>query len=394
MKKILSMFAIALMSVSLFTACSDDNDSPNTPQPVDVSEGVFIINSGNQTKQINGSLTYINSSKNTATQGVFKAANNRELGLTPNDAVVYGSKLYIVVTSENTIEVVDRNTLKSVKQIKTTELMGSDKGLKPRHIIAYNGKVYVSTYGTNPGYPADGSIKGYVAAIDTASFAGTTYNVGAYPEGMAVSNGKLYVANSSYGTGTAPSISEVDLASGSVNDIKDPLITNPVSIEAVNGVLYILDSGGYDANWNQSGQGVRKYENGKFTKLADATMMAVSGVSVSRSTEAASPKIYMINNPYTFPATPVTYSVYDTATGKTSQFVDGSDLFSPNGIAIDPVSGKIYILSYNENPDTHKADYAANGYVVEYDATGKKLNKYDTGVGPTAITFNTAVKYE
>lgn len=396
MKKILSMFAIAMMSISLFTACSNDDDTPNDDngsQPVDVSEGVYIINAGNKGNAINGSITYINTTSNKATQGVFKTVNGRELGITINDAVVYGSKMYIVVTGENTVEVVDRNTMKSIKQIKTTDLMGADKGLNPRHVIAYDGKVYVSTYGTNPGWSADGTIKGYVAAIDTTSFTGTTYSVGAYPEGMAVNNGKLYVANSSYATGSAPSISEVDLSTGSVNDIKDKLITNPVNIEAVDGVLYILDSGLYDANNNQSGQGVRKYENGTFTKLADATMMAVSNVKLTRNVAKNSPKIYMINNPYTSPATEITYSVYDTATGKTSKFIDGSDIYSPNAIAIDPVTGKIYILSYNENADTHKADYLAPGYVVEYSSNGTKLNKYDTGVGPTAITFNTAVKY-
>lgn len=391
MKKFLSMFAIAMTSVSLFTACSDDDDT-YTPTPVDVSEGVFVVCSGNMSNSIDGSLTYINTTNSTATQGAFKAANGRSLGLTANDALVYGSKLYIVVTNENTIEVVDRTTLKSVKQIKTTELIGAEKGLNPRHIVAYNGKVYVSTYGTEPGYPADGSIKGYVAAIDTASYAATTYQVGAYPEGMTVSSGTLYVACSSYGTGTAPSIASVNLSNGNVTEFTDELITNPVQIEAVNGGLYILDSGLYDANWNQSGQGVRKLENGKVTKIADATMMAVSQKPITR-TDVTEPVIYMVNNPYTYPATPVTYSVY-TMSGNTYTFIDGSDIYSPNAINVDPVTGNVYILSYNKNPDTGYAGYSLPGYVNEYSAGGVFIKKYDTGVGPTAITFNTAVKYE
>lgn len=393
MKKFLSIFAIAAMSVTLFTACDDDEDTPNL-QPVDVSEGVFIVCSGNMSNAIDGSLTYINTTAGTSTTNAFYNANGRSLGLTANDALVYGSKLYIAVTNEHTLEVVDRTTLKSIKKISTTELIGEDNGLCPRHLVAYNGKIFLSTYGTVPSYPYDGSIKGYVAAIDTTSYTATKYQVGTYPEGMAISNGKLYVACSSYGTGTAPSISEIDLSNGTVNEITDELITNPISIAAVNGVLYILDSGLYDASWNQSGQGVRKYENGKFTKLADATMMAVSGVGVTRSTDSSSPKIYMVNNPYTYPSTPVTYNVYDTATGKTSEFTDGNDIYSPNGIGIDPITGNIYILSYNENPDTGYAGYSLPGYVVEYSSTGTKLNKYDTGVGPCAVVVNSAVKYE
>jgi len=393
MKKLLSICAIAAMGMTLFTACDEDDE--NSLKPVDVSEGVFVVCSGNMSNAIDGSLTYLNTTAGTSTPNAFKAANNRSLGLTANDALVYGSKLYIAVTNENTLEVVDRATLKSIKQISTTELMGADKGLDPRHLVAYNGKIYLSSFGIAPSYPYDGSVKGYVAAIDTASYEATaTYQVGTYPEGMAVSNGKLYVACSSYGTGTAPSISEIDLSSGTVNDIKDELITNPISIAAVNGVLYILDSGLYDASWNQSGQGVRKYENGQFTKLADATMMAVSGVGVTRSTEASSPKIYMVNNPYTYPATAVSYNVYDTATGTISEFIDGSDIFSPNGIGIDPITGNIYILSYEKNPDTGYAGYSLPGYAVEYSGTGTKLNKYETGVGPCAVVVNNAVKYE
>lgn len=393
MKKFLSLFAIAAMSLTLFTACDDDEDTSSVKE-VEVSEGVFVIGSGNQSNQIDGNLTYINTTKGGSTVNAFQAANGRSLGLTANDAVVYGSKLYIAVTGENTVEVCDRNTLKSIKQIKTTDLMGAEKGLQPRHLLAYNGKVYLSTYGTNVGYGGDGSITGYVAAIDTASYTATTYSVGAYPEGMAASNGKLYVANSSYGTGNKPSISMIDLTSGAVTDFTDELITNPIKIEAAGDALYILDSGLYDASWNQAGNGVRKLVNGTVTKIADATMMCVSGKGVTRAVEKNATYIYMVNNPYTYPSTTPTYTVYNINTGTTTTFTDGSDIFSPNAINVDPVTGKVYILSYNKNPDTGKAGYSLPAYCCEYSADGTLLKKYDIGVGATAITFNTAVKYE
>ena len=50
-------------------------------------------------------------------------------------------------------------TKQSIKQIKTTELLGNAEGAEPRHIIAGGGNVYFTTYG------------GYVAAVDTTSFA-------------------------------------------------------------------------------------------------------------------------------------------------------------------------------------------------------------------------------
>lgn len=392
MKKILSMFAIAVIGVSLFTACNDDENSEPLPNEVEVSEGVFVVNAGNAWSNIDGSLTYINTGTGGVTQNAFMAVNGRSLGGTPNDAVVYGSKLYIVSTDENTVEVVDRVTLKSIKQLSTTTLMGADKGLQPRHLLANNGKIYVSTYGASASTATDGSAVGYVAAIDTATYAATTYAVGSYPEGMAANGSIVYVANSSYGNGKNPSLSRIDTEYGTVGEITDELITNPVSLAYVNGALYILDFGTYDASYNQSGQGVRKYQNGIVTKIADATMMATYYKKVSDGT-AAQAYIYMVNAPYTYPSKPVTYSVYNLATETTSTFIDGSDIASPCAIGVDPVTGSVYITSYVMGESGY-ADSNANGYVVEYSATGTKLNRYDTGVGPSAITFNTAVKYE
>lgn len=375
MKKFLSLFAIAAMSLTLFTACDNDDEAPEL-KPVDVSEGVFIVNSGNQRSSIDGSLTYINTTEKVATQNVFKNANGKSLGGTVNDAIVYGTKLYLVVTDENTIEVVDRNSIKELKQIKTTDLLGDTNGSKPRHITAGNGIVYVSTYG------------GYVAAIDTASYTLTkSYKVGSYPEGLTLDgNGKMYVANSDYAMGNA-SISEVDLASGTSVELKNELIKNPVSVAYANGSLYILDSGTYETGtWKQVGAGVIKYSNGSFSKVLDATMMSV----VSNSNGAY---IYYINNPY-LGTDPIAYGKYNVSTEAKTTFIAGSDIVSPNAIGADPITGKVYILSYPKDHDTGYASYTLPGYVNEYDSDGNFLKKYDAGVGPTTLTFNTATIYE
>lgn len=371
MKKFLSLAAIALC-VS-FTSCSDDDD-PYVPKPVDVSTGVFIVNSGNQGSQIAGSITSIDYTTLTATQKVFQAANGRNLGTTPNDALVYGDKMYIVVTGEHTIEVVNKNTMLSLATIKTADAMGADKGESPRRLAAGNGKIYVSTF------------MGYVAAIDTASFnIDKVYQVGSYPEGLAVDGNMLYVANSSYGNGTNPSISYINLTDGTVTNFTDPLITNPVGISVIDGNLYVMDSGLYDASYNQYGAGVKKITaDKKVTNLIDATMMATDKEN-----------IYVINAPYSYiaPVTP-TYSVYNIASGELKTFIKDNFPFSPSAIGVDPVSGNVFITSYSENPDTGYASYTTDGYVNMYKQDGTFVREFTTGVGPTAIAFNTGVVYE
>lgn len=395
MKKYLLSYAVLMMGMAVFTSCSDDEESgtPATPQPMDVSYGVYVVNSGNKGSQIDGGLTYLNAETWRVEKDAFKSVNGRSLGLTANDAIVYGSKLYVVVTGENTVEVMDNSTLVSLKQLRMPELIGEDKGMSPRHVTAAGGYVYVSTYG------------GYVAAIDTTGLeVARTYvvttdesNAGAtYPEGLAVSGNTLYVANSSYGNGQCPSVAKIDLSAGSVTLIKNDLITNPVDVAVYGSDLYVLDYGTYDASWNQSGAGVRKISGDKVSIVVDATSMAVSGS-----------KIYAINAPYNSdPNVKPSYLVYDMETGSTSTFIsdgewtDGTYVknpsapFSASAICADPIRGYVYISSYSQNPDTGYAGYSIDGYMNVYDTDGNLLLTRPTGVGPTAIVLNTGVVYE
>ena len=153
MKKYLLGLAVLLMGTAVMTSCSDDNDGPETYLQV-YSTGAYVVNSGNMYNKIESSLTAIDYASSTATQNVFKAANGRSLGNTANDGIVYGNKIYLAVDQSNTIEVIDKKTKQSIKQIKTSELLGNAEGTEPRHIIAGDGKVYFTTYG------------GYVAAVD------------------------------------------------------------------------------------------------------------------------------------------------------------------------------------------------------------------------------------
>ncbi len=374
MKKFYSSIIMLSMCALALTSCdSSDDTQPQPqpqPQPVEVSNGVFVIGSGNKSAGINGSVTAFNYANDSTILDAFKTVNGREIGRTANDAVVYGSKMYIMVDNENTVEVVDKNTMKSIKQIKTTELMGEDKGKHPRHGIAYNGQVLVSTY------------DGYVAAIDTADYSlKNTYAAGSYPEGLAVIGDTLYVANSDYSMVANASISKISLTTGEGTLLKDALITNPVSFAVVGNTLYFLDYGTYDASWNQTGAGVRKVEGNTVTMVAEATMMAATGT-----------KLYIYNAPYGSANAP-TYGVYDTTTSTLTDFTC-PDVFSPAAIAADPVNGYLLVASYQKNPDTGYANYKGNGYVVVYNSDMTKKTRFEIGVGPSAIVFNTGVVYE
>lgn len=379
MKKYLFSFAVLVMGMSMLTACSNDDDNEPSKTAVDVSNGMFLVGSGNKSAGIDGNVSYIDYAKGVSTANAFKAVNGKSVGKTANFITTYGSKLYIVVDGEATIWVCNKQTLKIEKQLSTTELLGEKDGLSPRCAVGYDGKLYFACYGKS----LDGD-NGIVAAIDTVNFAKQqTYTVGSYPNGVALCGGYLFVTNSDYGMCTKPSLSKIDLKSGAVTEIKDEAITNPMEILAAGNAVYFLDYGTYDANWNQTGAGVRKVTlDGKVTKVVDGTAMGSDGK-----------KIYTVNAPYG--AGTITYPIYDIATGATTTW-QPAGIFSPAVIAADPVTGNIFVVSYQENPDKPgKAGYALPSYTNQYDAKGNLVKKYEnTATGPISVVFNTGVKYE
>ena len=378
MKKYLLSFAVLTMAMSLMTACSDDDDDAPALKPVDVSNGMFLVGSGNKKAGIDGNVSYIDYTKGTTVANAFKAANGKSVGKTANYITAYGQKLYIVVDGEATIWVCNKQTLKIEKQISTTELLGEADGVSPRSAVGYDGKLYVTCYGAST---TGGN--GIVAALDTVAFAKQqTYAVGSYPNGLTICGGYLFVTNSDYGNGVKPSLSKIDLKSGAVSEIKDEVITNPMEILTAGNDVYYLDYGTYDASWNQTGAGVRKVTlDGKVAKVVDGTAMCTDGK-----------KIYTVNAPYGGSGT--NYLIYDTAAGTTTTW-EPANIFTPAVIAADPVTGNIFIVSYQPNPDAPQyAAYGLPSYTNQYDATGKFVKKYEnTATGPISVVFNTHTEY-
>ena len=380
MNKYLLGLAVLLMGTAVMTSCSDDNDGPETYLQ-EYSTGAYVVNSGNMYNKIESSLTAIDYASSTATQKVFKAANGRSLGNTANDGIVYGNKIYLAVDQSNTIEVIDKKTKQSIKQIKTTDLLGNAEGVHPRHIIADEGKVYFTTYG------------GYVAAVDTTSFAlQKKWQVGSYPEGLVIGNGNLYVANSNYGAGGG-NISCINLANDNVETKNIEGVNNPTSIYYASNVLYVLDNPVYGPapDYAATGENALRavsFAEGKSQKVADGNYAVCVTPGATTRMDVVRPYFYVLNAPFGG-----TSSVSVLVAGSTQpQALTLSEMpVSPCGIFVDPLNGHIFVLSYRLG-DKGNPDYNGNGYVVEYDRAGQKQHEYETGVGSCAMFFDSAYK--
>ncbi len=372
MKKNLLSFAVLAMGMSLLTACNNDDESHGTSY-VTVSNGAYVVCSGNMSSSIDGSLTYFDYATGKGTLNAFKSVNGRSLGMTVNDALRYGDKLYIVVDGEKKVFVCNANTLKQITAIDMTadNMLGAEGGFSPRRITGDGANIYVSTYG------------GYVAAIDTVNYALTKkYQAGSFPEGIAISGNYLYVANSDYGNGQNPSISKINLSTGENTTITNTNIRNPQSIAIAGSDIYFLDYGNYDENWNQLNAGVYRISGENVTKVVpDATSMAAAGYN-----------IFTINAPYG--GSGVTYSVYDIASSSLTQFTP-QGVESPAAIEVDPITGYLFIASYHMKTSEWGtfADFSGNGYVNVYDGmTATPKYTFDCGVSPTRIVINPSLK--
>ena len=378
MKKNLLSFAVMAMGATLLTGClGDDSKGGDTPAEIVVTKGAFVINNGSSYQSIDGSLTYLDFSTNTAEQNVYKKVNGKSLGGTPNDVMVYGQKVYIVGSDENTIFVLDVRNFKELAEVSTTDLLGDADGNTPRRIAAYEDKVYFTTYG------------GYVAAIDTISFSlKAKYKVGSYPEGLALgasssssTSPAVYVANSDWGMGNG-SISCIDLTSGSVTESKYDKVKNPQEVAAAGSTLYVLDYGHYNEDYTQQLDAGVYMISGSNTSLVvpNATGMAAAGYT-----------IYTFNDPWGGTTGP-SYSIYNIEYGALSTlslYGDSSHpIIAPAAIAIDPNTGYIYIASRSKDPDTGYPSYALPGFVNAYNSNGQYVGSFDTGVEPHKIEFS------
>lgn len=227
MKSLLGNWCLFFVVISIFACSDDDGDVSGVDYSVP-EDACYVLNSGDW-KSNNSSLTMFDIKSGVVVQNFFEKQNGRMLGNIANDIIIYGSKMYIAVAGEGTVEVTDLNA-KSIKQVVC--------GAEPRYMVAHEGNVYISYY------------DGYVARLDTVTLAvDAKVAVGRNPERLDVLDGMLYVANSGgmdYDTdrGYDNTVSLVDLSS--FKELrKIEVVINPATVITAEGGVFVVSYGDY-----------------------------------------------------------------------------------------------------------------------------------------------------
>lgn len=364
MKKFIVLLISSTLSIMTLVSCKDnDQDNPYPDIPT-ISEDVYILSQGNFYQHIDGGMYTFDYESATLSSNVFKEVNKIGLGDTPQCGICYGSKIYVGVYNSKCIQIMDKESLKSIKNLT---LADRDNGNSPRSIIADKGYLYISLY------------EGYVARLDTLTLTiDKTIKVGPNPETMAIYEGKIYVPNSD---GMNPNIdwnnpeygktaSVIDINTFEVEStIEVP--ENPTVFASNKSGLYLLSMGNY-ANVDSK---LYRMRNNDFEEIAPATIFAVDEENV-----------YCINNPYSyFGIQDPDYCKYNPSTGICEPWNFPKVKF-PASIGIDKVGKKVVVVSYQNNGGT--AAYDANSMLNVYTMDGAEIGEYPIGVGPAAIFFN------
>jgi hypothetical protein len=353
MKKIIRFLYLLLIAIS-FAACEKE-DLPN-PEPSESISGVFILNQGSDGRN-NAGISYYD----------FETGNFRfditdqTLGDTGQDMIAYGSKLYVSVFGSSRITIFD---LKSQMHVKDIDLKEGEQLHQPRYLASYNGKVYATT------------VDGYVVRIDTASLSwdGGITPVGLNPEGIAATNGKLYVANS--GGYNWPvynnTLSIVDIAGfKEVETLTVGLNPNIVHADSY-GNVYLTYVGNYDD------------VPGGFQRI-DTRTNTVSNIPVSANQDfaIAGDSLYFFGVTYNADySTNNAFGIYNVKTGQlvTDKLItDGTTINTAYGIGVNPKTNDVYIS------DT---DYSNPGTVYIFGEDGKKKNTLNVGISACRFVFH------
>ncbi|OFY65611.1 MAG: hypothetical protein A2V64_13775 [Bacteroidetes bacterium RBG_13_43_22] len=340
---------IFLIAVLFICSCEKRLDGPGQQDPEESfisGDGVFIINEGNYTWG-NGTVSYYSYDSSKIHNDVFQKANERPLGDVPNSMALYGEFGYIVVNNSGKIEVVKKNSLKSVATI--TGL------ISPRNIaIIDHSKAYVSSLYSDSITILDlenNKISGYI-------------NIRRTSESIVTTGMKAFVSSWYGGDEVVVINTAIDKMTDSIKVGREPesmVIDNKY-------VLWVLCNGGWARKYyaELTGINTQSYEIMKrhvFPSILDSpTSLSINGdgntlfylqKGIKRMDIGASG----------VPAEP---------------FIEERErIFYKLGI--NPVNGDIFV--------TDAVDYQHNGMVLIYNSKGDSLNSYNAGIIPGSLCF-------
>lgn len=342
-----------LLILPLLWSC--EKDKPQNNSASNLSNGILVLCEG-LFQQNNSSVSWIDRSSGAINNQYFLQKVGRELGDTGNDIKRYGNKVYIIVNVSSTIEVLNATTFQSILQIPMVDGVTAKQ---PRNIVFGNGKAYISCY------------DGYVDILDTTTLTiQGRIAVGPNPEGMTISNNKLYVSNS--GGLNFPNmdstLSVIDLST-ETELYKIPVGLNPgIVSKDQDGEVYVITRGDYST------------VPSRMVRVDPVNDVAIDTFAFNAAgIEPMNDKFLIMWQDPSGSSSNV--ALFDPITEQliNPSYIPTSGISTLYNIQYDPIKDRIYI--------SDAMNYTNTGYIRVFSSTGAPLNEYHVGLNPSKLLF-------
>ena len=373
----MNRFSSFVLTAAVILTGSCMNSKPPVgvlPEPGELGR-LYILNEGVMGMG-NSSIDFYDFTDGTYVTDAFPAANpdvTLGLGDTGNDLAVYGGKLWAVMNGSDLVEVMDASTMEHIRAIDVPVCRD----------IAFSGRyAYVTSWAGNVSDDGDRTGMVYRIDINSLSIAGTV-EVGYQPEGIAVLDGKIYVANSGGMTdGYDNRLSIIDEESFSLERAVE-IAANIYDIAPdAYGRLWISSPGDYYSVHS----GIYVYDTVSGTVLksepgANILPEWINDIRVSSMYSTGSHLWVLGNeNEWDYTAGAGKYCLYTidcqalTMTRTELSRTGAESIYNPYGIWVSPDEKTIAI--------TDAASYTEPGYILFLDANLNFVSSFQTGFLP------------
>lgn len=349
---------------------------PTGPPEFTSVEGFYLLNEGNMGSN-KSTLDYYDYTRGEYLRNIYGNANPevpKELGDVGNDLKIYGSRLYAVINCSNKVEVMNAADARRIGQVDIPNCRSIDFDGRFAYVTSYAGPVEI-----NPDYQQ----KGFVAKVDTATLevVGRCV-VGFQPDGLAITGGKIYVANS--GGYRVPNyektVSVIDLKSFTLEGEFEVAENLQYIVEDSQRRLWISTRGDY---YDQTSR-IFCYDP-EAKRLVKDLDVPVNGLWVDGDS------IYTVANGWSYETMSemISYAIIDTRRMEKvcDNFIsDGSEkqITRPYGVAVNPLTKEIYV--------TDARTYVNPGYLYCFSPDGRQKWRVRTGDIPAHFAFKGTLK--
>jgi YVTN family beta-propeller protein len=344
----MKQLAFIILTAVIVYSCTKREDPliQNPEESIFAGDGAFIINEGNFTWG-NGSISFYSYDSSKIVNNIFQKVNNRPLGDVPNSMAICGDYAYIVVNNSGKIEVVKKNSLKSVTTIT---------GLKsPRNItVIDNSKAYVSSLYSDSLIILDlknNKVSGYI-------------NIRRTSEAIVLTGKKAFVSYWYGGNEVVVLDTDLDKVIDSITVGREP---ESMVIDK-KSTLWVLCSGTWERIYYAELVGINAQTHEIVKQLY---FPSLNDFPTCLNINGSGDTLYFLENG-------VKRMDIDESEIPSLSFIDANN-HNFYKLGINPLNGDVFV--------TDAVDYQQNGLIFIYNREGDEIASYNAGIIPGSIYF-------